>query len=187
MKMMNSTAIKFAAALGLFAILCPGVIAANTVTANVDVNVPSVVSLSGTDGVTTSQNLTLNQGNIAFDTALNASGNVAITWRGNTNSNKGFKVTIQRSAISGNGSDALQKALTIAGAPAPGGDNSANILGSYTSGVALPAIPDSKPDDFCSTGSAGSANFNVQLGLNAPSSAGQGTVNTVLTFVAAAL
>lgn len=160
---------------------------ATTATANVDVNVPSVVSISGTDGVTTSQSLILNQSNIAFDSSLAASGNVSITWKANTNSNNGLKVTIQRSALSGTGSTQLQNALNITGAPAPGGDQSAQILGSYAAGIALPAIPDAQPADFCSTTAAGSANFNVQLGLKAPSSAGRGTVSTVLTFVAAAL
>ncbi|MBX9722502.1 MAG: hypothetical protein K2X81_13975, partial [Candidatus Obscuribacterales bacterium] len=180
---MNAKQIQIAiiSAFAGIATLAPNVLAANTVQANVNVSVPSIVSLSGTDGVTTSQNLTLDKSNISFDTNLTASGQVAITWKGNTNSNKGFKVTIQRSALAGTGSTALQNDLMISGAPAPGGDQSAQILGTYASGISLPSIPDSKPDDFCSTNAAGSATFNVQLGLNAPSSAGLGSVNTVLT------
>lgn len=162
-------------------------LANDKVNANVSVDVPSVVNISGTDGVTTSQDLILNQSNIAFDTALNASGDVGITWRANTNSNNGLKVTIQRTALSGTASADLQNDLQISGAPAPGGDIDATILGSYAAGVKLPAISEGKPEDFMSTSQSGASNFNVNLKLNAPSSHGRGSVNTVLTFVAAAL
>ncbi len=159
----------------------------DSVNANVSVDVPSIVNISGTDGVTTSQDLLLNQSNISFDSALNASGGASITWRANTNSNNGLKVTIQRSALSGTASSDLQNDLQIMGSPAPGGDVDATIMGSYSAGVKLPAISEGKPEDFMSTSKSGASNFNVDLKLNAPSSHGRGSVKTVLTFVAAAL
>jgi hypothetical protein len=159
----------------------------DTVRANASLDLPSAVMLTGTDNVTTVQDLILNASNIKFDSELNARGNVSILWKGNCNSNNGFKVTIQRSAIVGNASDSLVKDLSIKGMPAPGGDQDAIIAGEYAAGKALPSIPDSKPEEFCSTKQAGSSVFGVELGLNAPSNHGRGTASTVLTFVGAAL
>lgn len=161
--------------------------AGDTVKANASLDLPSAVMLTGTDNVTTVQDLILNASNIKFDSDLNARGNVSILWKGNCNSNNGFQVTVQRSAIVGCASDALMNDLAIRGMPAPGGDQDAIIAGEYVSGKKLPAIPDSKPEQFCSTKAAGSSVFGVELGLNSPSKDGRGTASTVLTFVGAAL
>lgn len=158
-----------------------------TVQCPVSVDVPVVVTLTGTDLVTTTQNLTINQSNIAFDAALTARGKTSVTWRGNTNSNNGFMVTVQRSVISGTGSGELQKDLRLSGSPVGGGDTDVQMLGAYGSGVALPDVSEGMAEPFCQTNRPGSANFTVDLDLNAPSQHGRGTVQTVLTFVGASL
>lgn len=163
------------------------VLAQNQVQCNVAVDVPSVVKLSGVDNVTTTQNLTLNQSNISFDTELNATGEVSVLWKGNTNSNKGFEVTVQRSGIAGNASQELRGDLTLQGYSEAGGDTTAVVAPSYSSGVRLMDVPEGKPEQFLRTQAPGSANFRVKLRLDAPSSHGQGRVSTVLTFVAASL
>ena len=184
--------IKTMAILGVCSLMAPAAFAApvsgnSSVKANVSLNLPSAVMLTGTDNVTTVQNLSLDASNISFDQNLNASGNVSILWKGNCNSNNGFAVTIQRSAINGTASDSLIKDLSIKGMPAAGGDQNAVIAGECVAGKPLPAIPDANPEQFASTSAAGSALFGVELDLNAPSSHGKGTASTVLTFVAAAL
>lgn len=161
--------------------------AQNQVQCNVSVEVPSVVKLSALDNVTTTQNLTLNQSNISFDTELNASGEVSVSWKGNTNSNKGFEVTVQRSGIAGNASQELRGDLTLHGYSEAGGDTTAIVSPRYASGVKLTDVPEGKPEQFLRTQAPGSANFQVKLKLDAPSSHGQGRVSTVLTFVAASL
>jgi len=157
------------------------------VTVNVQVNVPSVVKLTGTDNITTMQTLVLDSSNISFDSNLNATGRAIVTWRGNTNSNKGFKITVQRSAITGTAPSTMQSSVLLSGEPTPGADQTVTIASPYVSGVPLTQVPDSLPDTFCSTNGPGSANFSVKLSISAPSSAGTGTVNTLLTFVAATL
>ncbi|MBX9949096.1 MAG: hypothetical protein K2Y39_08030 [Candidatus Obscuribacterales bacterium] len=186
---MNKLITKFAFTALTSASLLAGTaaFAGNTVTAKASLDLPDVVSLSGTDNVTTVQELKLDSSNISFDSNLNASGDVRITWKGNSNSNKGFQVTVQRSAISGSASNELQNDLAIYGAPASGGDTDAVINGNYASGIALPQIPEGKPDLFASTNKAGSALFDVGMKLNAASAHGKGTAQTVLTFVAASL
>lgn len=159
----------------------------SSVTVNVQVSVPSVVKLTGTDNVTTMQTLVLDSSNISFDSNLNATGRVSVTWRGNTNSNNGFKVTVLRSAITGTAPTEIQAAILLSGEPTPGADQTVTIASPYVSGVALTKVPDSLPDTFCYTSKPGSANFSVRLTLMAPSSAGTGSVNTLLTFVAASL
>jgi hypothetical protein len=188
-----NTMIKTMLVLGACALMAPSADAApsaygnSSVKANVSLNLPSAVTLTGSDNVTTVRNLNLDASNISFDQNLNASGNVSILWKGNCNSNNGFSVTIQRSAINGTASTALVNDLSIKGMPAAGGDQNAVIAGAYVAGKALPAIPDSNPEQFASTGAAGSAMFGVELDLAAPAKDGKGTASTVLTFVAAAL
>ncbi|MBX9721577.1 MAG: hypothetical protein K2X81_09300 [Candidatus Obscuribacterales bacterium] len=160
---------------------------ASTVTVNVQVNVPSVVKLTGTDNITTMQTLVLDSSNIGFDSNLNATGIASVTWRGNTNSNNGFKITVLRSALTGTAPTAMQASVFLSGEPTPGSDQTVTVASPYVSGVALTKVPDSLPDTFCSTSGPGSANFSVKLHLSAPSSAGTGSVNTLLTFVAATL
>ena len=183
--------IKTMLVLGTCALVSPAAFAASygnsSVKANASLDMPSAVMLTGTDNVTTVQDLTLNASNIKFDQNLNAAGNVSILWKGNANSDNGFMVTIQRSAINGTANDSLIKDLSIKGMPAAGGDQDAVIAGEYVAGKPLPSIAEAKPEQFCSTSKAGSAVFGVELGLNAPSNHGQGTASTVLTFVAAAL
>jgi hypothetical protein len=175
------------AAVTIGALLPQDALAGNTVSANASLDLPDVVSLSGTDNVTTVQDLKLDQSNINFDSELNASGKVKITWKGNSNSNKGFQVTIQRSAISGSASADLLDDLSIIGAPAAGGDTDVTVAGNYAAGTKLPAIPEGKPDLFCSTQKPGSAMFDVGMNLQAPSAHGKGTAQTILTFVASSL
>ena len=158
-----------------------------TVQCPVNVDVPTVVTLTGTDLFTTTQNLTLNQANISFDSALTAKGKASVMWRGNTNSNNGFMVTVQRTTISGTGSPELQNDLTLSGAPTGGGDTNVQMMGSYASGVSLPNVAEGKAEPFCQSSQPGSANFQVDLSLNSPSQHGRGTVQTVLTFVGASL
>ncbi len=157
------------------------------VTVNVQVNVPTTVKLTGTDNITTMQTLILDSSNITFDSNLNAAGRAIVTWRGNTNSNKGFKITVQRSAITGTAPSTMQSSVLLSGEPTPGADQTVTIASPYVSGVPLTQVPDSLPDTFCSTNGPGSANFSVKLSISAPSSAGTGTINTLLTFVAATL
>lgn len=158
-----------------------------TVQCPVSVEVPTVVTLTGTDLVTTTQNLTINQSNISFDSALTARGKASVTWRGNTNSNNGFLVTVQRSTISGTGSADLQNDLTLSGTPVGGGDTDVQMVGAYGSGKSLTQVSEGAAEPFCQTSRAGSANFEVDLSLNAPSQHGRGSVQTVLTFVGASL
>lgn len=158
-----------------------------TVQCPVSVEVPTVVTLTGTDLVTTSQNLTINQSNISFDAALTARGKASVTWRGNTNSNNGFMVTVQRSAITGSGGTDLQNDLTLSGAAVGGGDTDVTMVGAYGSGKSLAQVPEGAPEPFCQTNRPGSANFEVDLNLNAASQHGRGSVQTVLTFVGASL
>lgn len=158
-----------------------------TVRCPVNVDIPPVVMLTGADLVTTSQNLTLNASNISFDSNLTAHGKTSVMWRGNTNSNSGFMVTVQRSAISGTASSELQNDLMVSGAPAPGGDVDVEVMGAFNSGVALPQLAEAKAEPFCKTSKPGSANFQVELKLDSPSAHGRGTMNTVLTFVGASL
>lgn len=158
-----------------------------SVTVNVQVNVPSVVKLTGTDNITTMQTLVLDSSNITFDSNLNANGRASVTWRGNTNANKGFKITVQRSAITGTAPTAMRAAIMLSGEPTPGADQTVTVASPYVSGVPLTQVPDTLPDTFCSTNGPGSANFSVKLSISAPSSVGTGTVNTLLTFVAATL
>jgi hypothetical protein len=183
--------IKTMLVLGACALVSPAAFAASygnsSVKANASLDMPSAVMLTGTDNVTTVQDLTLNASNIKFDQNLNAAGNVSILWKGNANSDNGFMVTIQRSAINGTANDSLIKDLSIKGMPAAGGDQDAVIAGDYVAGKPLPSIAEARPEQFCSTSKAGSAVFGVELGLNAPSNHGKGTASTVLTFVAAAL
>ncbi len=157
------------------------------VTTTVNVTVPVVVKLSGTDNITTMQTLNLDSTVISFDSNLTASGRASVTWRGNTNSNKGFKITIQRGAISGSGGSALKNDVLVFGESLPGGDTDVTVASPYISGVALPKVPDSLPDTFCSTNQPGAANFNVKVTIQAPSTDGTGSVNTILTFVAAVI
>ena len=187
-----NTAIKTMLVLGACALMAPAANAQmaygnSSVKANVSLNLPSAVMLTGTDNVTTVQNLNLDASNISFDQNLNAAGNVSIQWKGNCNSNNGFAVTIQRSAINGTASTALMSDLSIKGLPVAGGDQNAVIAGAYVAGKSLPAIPDANPEQFASTSAAGSALFGVELDLNSPAKDGKGTASTVLTFVAAAL
>lgn len=186
--------IKLKNSLGLFLFLLLALISVNsasaqqsTATVTVQVHVPPVVKLTGTDNITTMQNLNLDSTTITFDANLNAIGRNSVTWRGNTNSNHGFKVTVQRSALTGSAPTVLQSCVSISGEPVPGGDQTVTIASPYVSGVALPKIPDSLPDTFCSTSGPGAANFSVKVHISAPSSAGTGAINTLLTFVAAAL
>jgi hypothetical protein len=158
-----------------------------TVRCPVSVEVPTVVTLTGTDLVTTTQNLELNASNLSFDSSLTARGSTSVMWRGNTNSNNGFMVTVQRSAITGNASEQLKNDLKLSGLPVPGGDSDATIIGTYNGGTPLPLIPEASAEPFCKTSKPGSANFQVILKLDAPSNHGQGTVKTVLTFVGASL
>ncbi len=162
-------------------------IAQTTVTCPVNVTVPSVVRLTGSDNITTTQNLVIDQTSISFDTNLTATGEASVVWKGNTNSNAGFQVTVQRSSLTGTASAALQSDLSVYGESSPGGDNDVLMLGSYASGKSLTAVSDAMPEPFCSTNKAGSAMFKVGVRLNAAAAHGKGTVNTVLTFVAAAL
>ena len=158
-----------------------------TVRCPVSVEIPQVVMLTGQDLVTTTQNLSLDASNISFDANLTARGKTSVVWRGNTNSNNGFVVTVQRSAITGTASESLQRDLIISGQPAAGGDVDVEIIGAYNGGVPLPMIADGKAEPFCRTSKPGSANFQVDLQLNAASQHGRGTVNTVLTFVGASI
>jgi hypothetical protein len=161
---------------------------ANTrVTTTVNVDIPVVVKLAGVDNITTVQSLNLNSRNILFDANLTASGRTFVTWRGNTNANSGFRVTVQRTAIIGNGPSALAEDIYVSGQSFPGGDTDAVIASPYISGVALSNVSDTIPDLFCTTSKPGAANFNVQLGIVAPSTDGLGSVSTILTFVAAAI
>ncbi|MBX9722505.1 MAG: hypothetical protein K2X81_13990 [Candidatus Obscuribacterales bacterium] len=159
----------------------------DTVTCPVRVDVPSVVRITGTDNVTSTQNLTIDQSSISFDSSLTATGEASVVWKGNTNSNNGFSVTVQRSAITGTGSTELQSDITVYGQNSPGGDNDAVMLGTYATGKSLTSVSDSIAEPFCQSNKAGSAMFKVGLKLNSPSAHGKGNVNTVLTFVAAAL
>lgn len=159
----------------------------STVRCPVEVDIPQVVMLTGPDLVTTTQNLTLNASNITFDSNLTARGKTSVTWRGNSNGNSGFIVTVQRSVITGTGSSALQRDLTVAGTPTAGGDIDVEILGGYNSGVSIDKIPEGVAEQFCKTSKPGAANFNVDLKLDAPSQHGRGTLNTVLTFIGAAI
>lgn len=143
--------------------------------------------LTGTDNITTMQTLVLDSSNITFDSNLNANGRASVTWRGNTNANKGFKITVQRSAITGTAPTAMRAAIMLSGEPTPGADQTVTVASPYVSGVPLTQVPDTLPDTFCSTNGPGSANFSVKLSISAPSSVGTGTVNTLLTFVAATL
>lgn len=162
--------------------------AANTrVTTTVNVEIPVVVKLAGVDNITTVQSLVLNSRNISFDANLTASGRTFVTWRGNTNSNGGFRVTVQRTAIIGTGGSGLSQDIMVSGQSFPGGDTDAVIASPYVNGVALSKVSDSIPDLFCTTNKPGAANFNVQLTIAAPSTDGLGTVSTILTFVAAAI
>ena len=89
---------------------------ANTrVTTTVNVDIPVVVKLAGVDNITTVQSLNLNSRNILFDANLTASGRTFVTWRGNTNANSGFRVTVQRTAIIGNGPSALAEDIYVSG------------------------------------------------------------------------
>lgn len=162
-------------------------LADDKVTTTVNVNVPVVVKLSGTDNITTMQTLNLDSTVITFDSNLTASGRAFVTWRGNTNSNKGFKITVQRGAITGTGTDQLKNDVLVYGEPLPGGDTEVTIASPYVSGVPLTKVPDTLPDTFCSTTQAGAANFNVKVTIQAPSTDGTGNVNTILTFVAAVI
>lgn len=157
------------------------------VTTTVNVEIPVVVKLSGVDNITTVQALTLNAKNITFDSNLTASGRTFVTWRGNTNSNNGFQVTVQRSVISGTANSALKQDIMISGVSFPGGDTDVTVASPYVSGVPLTQVSDTIPDLFCTTKGPGAANFNVQLGLTAPSSDGLGTVSAILTFLASSL
>lgn len=161
--------------------------AQNTVTCPVNVSVPSVVRLTGSDNVTTTQSLVIDQTSISFDTNLTATGEASVVWKGNTNSNAGFQVTVQRSSLTGSAGTQLQSDLSLYGESYPGGDNDVVMVGSYGSGKSLTSVSDSMPEPFCNTSKAGSAMFKVGVRLNAPAAHGKGTVNTVLTFVAAAL
>lgn len=163
------------------------VMAQDTVTCPVKVEVPTVVRLTGSDNVTTSQSLVIDPSSISFDANLTATGEASVIWKGNTNSNNGFMVTVQRSAITGSGSPELQGDLQVYGQSAPGGDNEAVMMNSYAGGKSLTAISDSIPEPFCRSSKAGCSMFKVGLRLRAPASHGKGTINTVLTFVAAAL
>lgn len=161
---------------------------ANTrVTTTVNVEIPVVVKLAGVDNITTVQALSLNSRNISFDANLTASGRTFVTWRGNTNSNGGFRVTVQRTAIIGSASSGLSQDIQVSGQSFPGGDTDAVIASPYVNGVALSKVSDSIPDLFSTTSKPGAANFNVQLSIAAPSTDGLGTVSTILTFVAAAI
>ncbi|MBX9949097.1 MAG: hypothetical protein K2Y39_08035 [Candidatus Obscuribacterales bacterium] len=162
-------------------------IAQDRVQCNVSVDIPSVVRLTGVDNLTTTQSLSLDQSNISFDTELNARGSVSVMWKGNTNANNGFQITIQRSTITGDASPELQADLTVSGTPASGGDTEVVMEGAYSQGVKLPDIPEGKPAVFCATQKPGTANFNVHLNLDAPAAHGKGRVSTVLTFCAASL
>ena len=166
---------------------CANAIAQTTVTSPVNVTVPSVVRLTGSDNITTTQRLVIDQTSISFDTNLTATGAASVVWKGNTNSNAGFHVTVQRSSITGTASNELQSDLIVYGESSPGGDNDVVMLGSYGSGKSLTAVSDAMPEPFCSTNKPGSAMFRVGVRLNAAAAHGKGTVNTVLTFVAAAL
>ncbi|MBX9940912.1 MAG: hypothetical protein K2Y32_16745 [Candidatus Obscuribacterales bacterium] len=157
------------------------------VTTTVNVEIPVVVKLSGVDNITTVQALSLNAKNITFDSNLTASGRTFVTWRGNTNSNNGFQVTVQRSVITGTASNALQQDIMVSGQSFPGGDTDVVIASPYVEGVSLAKVSDTIPDLFCTTKGPGAANFNVQLSLAAPSTDGLGTISTILTFVAASL
>lgn len=168
----------------IFARVCYG---QDKVTCPVYVDVPAVVRLTAADNVTTSQTLSIDASVISFDSALTASGEASVTWKGNTNSNNGFQVTVQRGAITGSASPQLANDLTVGGQPAPGGDNQATVMGEFTAGKSLPSISDTSPEPFCRSFQAGSAMFKVGLKLLAPAAHGKGTVNTVLTFVAASL
>lgn len=178
-------------ALTLFVLAVPQASAQTTattrVTTTINVEVPTVVKLSGVDNITTVQALNLNAKNITFDANLTAAGRAFVTWRGNTNSNNGFQVTVQRSAVSGTGKTALQNDVMVTGVSFPGGDTEVVVASPYIGGVPLNKVSDTIPDLFCTTKQAGAANFNVQLSIVAPSTDGLGTVSTILTFVAAAL
>jgi hypothetical protein len=157
------------------------------VTTTVNVEIPVVVKLSGVDNITTVQALSLNAKNITFDSNLTASGRTFVTWRGNTNSNNGFQVTVQRSVITGTAGNALQQDIMVSGQSFPGGDTDVVVASPYVEGVSLTKVSDTIPDLFCTTKGPGAANFNVQLSLAAPSTDGLGTISTILTFVAASL
>ena len=159
----------------------------SSVKANCSLDLPAAVVLTGTDNVTTVQDLVLNASNIKFDAELNAYGSVSIRWKGNSNSNNGFMVTVQRSTIVGSAGENLMKDLSLRGIPAPGGEEDATIEGDYLMGKALPSISESKPEQFCSTRHPGSSIFVVELDLNAPARDGKGTASTVLTFIGSAL
>ncbi|MDX1990266.1 MAG: hypothetical protein SFV17_26470, partial [Candidatus Obscuribacter sp.] len=158
-----------------------------SVKANCSLDLPAAVVLTGTDNVTTVQDLVLNASNIRFDSELNAHGSVSIMWKGNSNSNNGFMVTVQRSTIVGSAGENLMKDLSLRGIPAPGGEEDATIEGDYLMGKALPSISESKPEQFCSTRHPGTSIFVVELDLNAPARDGRGTASTVLTFIGSAL
>lgn len=161
--------------------------AQDKVTCPVHVEVPCIVRLTGSDNFTTSQNLVLDASSITFDAELNASGATSVVWKGNTNSNNGFLVTVQRSTISGTAPPELHSDLTISGQSYPGGDRDALMLSGYENGKSLDSISESSPEQFCKTSQAGSAFFSVNLRLNAPAKHGRGSVKTTLTFCAASL
>ncbi len=175
------------AGLGIFTVPAGAQTVNSRVTTTVNVEIPVVVKLSGVDNITTVQSLNLNAKNITFDPNLTASGRTFVTWRGNTNSNNGFQVTIQRSVISGTANSALQSDIMVTGQSFPGGDTDVVVASPYIDGVALSKVSDTIPDLFCTTKGPGAANFNVQLSITAPSTDGLGTVSAILTFLASAL
>jgi hypothetical protein len=159
----------------------------NRVTTTVAVDVPSVVKLTAADNITTVQNLKLDSSNITFDFNLGARGTSFVTWRGNSNSNGGFRVTLQRSVITGTAPESLRDDVIVIGEPFAGGDTNVTIASPYVAGLAISKVSESVPDLFCTSTKPGSAQFNVRIVLDAPSAHGTGTVNTTLTFVAATL
>lgn len=161
--------------------------AQDKVTCPLYVEVPCVVRLTATDNQTTTQALDINASNISFDANLTANGVASATWKGNTNSNNGFIVTIQRSSIGGTASDELKSDISVSAVATPGGDNDVTVLSGYGEGKPLTAISEAKPEQFCKTSRPGSALFTVETKLNAPASHGKGSINATLTFCAASL
>lgn len=167
--------------------MSPALAGNDSVHTNVSLDIPAGAQLTAPDNITTVQNLVLDASNISFDSNLNASGKVSILWKGITNSQNGLEVVVYRSDIGGTAGAALKRDLTVYGAPGPGGDTTAIIAGLYAAGKVLGDIPMDKPEAFAVTNQPGSCIFEVQLGLNSPSSHGTGTASTVLTFVGASI
>ncbi len=146
----------------------------------------AVFKLSADDGVTTNQALTILSTDVSFDSILAATAQTSVVWRvTDPNKNKSAVITLSRAVVSG-GSAALQNSISIATSNAGGGTLTFTPSAAYSAGVALPAIS-TIGDNAGAFNSAPSNNevgrFNVIMRLNAPATAGSGTVTTTLTLV----